>query len=698
MPTQARSKQVQSRQAQGAPVLYDVTVLKGGWDQITPTLALAPSYLKDVSNFEVAPVGGGGYSRIAGYERYDGRPSPSKAFYTLLQIISFENTPTLGQTLTGQTSGATGVIVALGPNYLILTKIVGSFTTSEVVKVGATTIGTTTPTTTTITPLLNAQYIQAAADNYRLDIGQVPGSGPVRGVFGYTKAGVDHVYAFRNNVGGTAKLLYEDSAAGWVLVPFFNEISFTAGGAGVPADESTLQQGGVTATIKRVVWQSGSWTGSTAAGRFIITNPVGGNFAAGAATAGGVAVTLSGAQTVIALSPGGKLSADLANFSGQANTIRVYGCDGVQRGFEFDGTTYVPITTGTTPDIPSRVKAHQNQLFFAFRSSAIHSGPGAPYKWTAADGSSEIAVGDTVTDFMTQPGSQTTAALSIVTISNTHMLYGTGVANWNRVPFNTGIGGIERTAQQLNQSYWMDAPGVVNLYTTLNYGNFLQSTMTNNIKTFILEKNEKVADSTICRQKSSYRIFFNDTTALYMTVVNGKYFGSTRVEFADSMFMVWEGRRKNGFEVIYAAAENSGYVYQMEVGSSFDGAVINAFITLNWNFMKSPRLHKRYRRASIEVQGNFYAELSFGYALGYNSTEVPQPTTVTYPTNFSAPVWDSFVWDSFTWDGNTLSPTEVRVSGTAENIQTIVRSGTNYIHPYTLNSIIYHYSFRRGIR
>jgi hypothetical protein len=50
------------------------------------------------------------------------------------------------------------------------------------------------------------------------------------------------------------------------------------------------------------------------------------------------------------------------------------------------------------------------------------------------------------------------------------------------------------------------------------------------------------------------------------------------------------------------------------------------------------------------------------------------------------------------WDGVTLAPTECEMQGTGENVQIVLASSTNYIAPFTLNSIICHYSPRRGLR
>lgn len=679
-----------------APVLYDTVYMRGGWDTQTPTLELYPGAVRDVQNFEVTPNPAGGYARIAGYERYDGRPSPTDATFGLVQLASFTNVPTVGQTLAGFTSGATGVIIALTSTYIIVTKITGAFLDTEVVKVGGTTIGTAVPNTTTLSSLLTAQYTQLAADNYRADITTVPGTGPVRGVVSAAFGGVDIVYAFRDTGGNC--LLYKSSGSGWVNVPYYNEVSFS-NAASVIADGLTLTQGGVTATIKRVVLQTGSWTSGVNTGRFIITNPSGGNFAGGAATVGAIAVTLGGIQTAITMTTGGKFQFVVDNLSGQSTTRRIYGCDNVNRGFEFDGDTLVPIVTGANPDAPTNVAIHALQLFFSFGSSVIHSGPGTPYVWTAVGGSSELACGDTVVSLLVQPGGVSNATLAIITFTDTKMLYGTGVANWNLVSTRRGIGGIQYSGQILNVAYWMNGAGVFDLRTTLEYGNFKQASVTNMIQDYIVAQRAKVAYSALNRTKNQYRVLFTDSNALLATIVNGKLIGVMKAVYAHSMNCAWSSSTLQQEERVFYGATTTGYVYRVDRGSSFDGSVIDAYIVFNWNSQKTPRLHKRYRRAAVEMQGNFYANFSFGFALGYNTIEIIQPPAVSYDSGFvGLPLWDSAIWDAFSWDGVTLKPADVQMTGTAENVQVTIRSGTNYIQPFTINSLIIHYSLRRGVR
>lgn len=670
-------------------VKFDLIHLKGGWDQKTPTLDLPSGYCKEALNFECSVTGG--YSRIAGYERYDGQAKPSDAVFKTISVVSFATVPTVGTTVSGATSGATGVVIATAADYIVITKTTGTFSTSEVIMNGLTVVGTAKIPTTGVSIQNAAIYTGLAADQYRANITAVPGSGPTIGCTLFN----DVVYALRANVGGTAVDLYKSTVAGWVQVPFFNELSFTAGTT-APADGATITQGAVTATIRRVMRQSGAWTGS-AAGRFIVTNPVGGNFVAGAATIGATTVTLSGVQTAITMAPGGKMEWAEGNFAGGVSTARIYGCDSVNRAFEFDGITLAPIVTGTTPDAPKHISVHKNYLFISVQSALVFSAPGLPYDWTALSGAGVIGVGQNITGLCVLPGAQTTATLLVTSRENTFMLYGIGAASWNLVTFNTGAGALDYTIQNMAQTYWMDDRGVVSLQTSLNYGNFDQSTLTANINKFIEEKRTRVTYSTLDRRRSQYRVFFNDGTGLYLTSVNGQVMGSMPVYFPNPVYMADERKYSDGSEASFFCSTN-GFVYQMDKGTSFDGVAIDAYITLNYNSSGSARIRKRYRKCALEMSSNGFCQVSFGYLLGYSSTSISQALPVSYSTDVQVMQWDNFTWDNFTWDGRTLSPTECEMTGTAENVAIVFRSSTPYYQQFTINSAIVHYSMRRAMR
>lgn len=704
----------------GAGTTSQGTSFPGGLDLTTPSLRLQPGALRDVQNFEVGQFGG--YTRITGYERVDGHPAPSSATYIIVQIrggggdftddftddfttgpfsSAFAIVPSVGDEVTQAVSGATGTIAALvtGPvAYLVLTNVAGAFDQTNDLLVGADVIGAAGPQTVSLSALEMAIYAAAAADIYRADIAAPPGEGPILGVVGMEFAGVDNLYAFRANVGETSAVLWKATPAGWVLVPYYNLIAFTDGGGAVALDGDILTQGGVTATIKRVMWQAGAWTG-TADGRFVITDPAGGSFIAGAATTtSGATVTLSGAEVPITRAAGGRHFFEKCNFSGQLITLRIYGCDGVNPAFEFDGDTLAPIETGLSPDRPVQICFHKNILFLAQDASLIYSAAGNPFKWSAIEGGGEIATGDTITGMITLPGSQTSATLGVFMRGSTAFLYGTDPTTFNFVTFNTGSGAALGSVQNLFDTFFLDDTGVVTLKTSLNYGNFLPTTLTKNILPFISRQRGKLAASSVDRERSQYRAFFNDGYALYLTILNQQYLGAGLALYPDIITCTDTTHLVTGSEATYAGAQN-GMVYRLDVGPSFDGAAISAYIVTAWDAVRSPRILKRFRAASIEVMGQSFASIQYGYQMGYNNDQIPQLQSRPVEINLgSAPHWDSFTWDAFIWDGTGLIPSNVDETGTAENIRVTIASDTNYIESYTVNSIIHHYSMRRGMR
>lgn len=675
------------------PVKYDLIQLAGGLDQVTPTLSLPPGYARRAANFECSITGG--YTRIAGYERFDGRPNPSDAKYSIL-ICSLTSAPVVGDTVNGATSAATGKVIAVSGSDVAITRESGTFAVGENLRVGVTVIGTITSSGGLASSgLLDATYLHLAANDYRADIAAVPGSGSICGVAYYK--GV--VYAWRNNVGGTAMAIYKSTGSGWSAVTLGKQLRFTQGTSqindGVTVTGATS---GATGVVARVVVQSGTWAAGDAAGLLILSSTTGTFTAAENLTVSAVArAKASGAATQITLLPDGRVETTIANFGGGSSNQKLYGCDGVNPAFEFDGTTYVPIETTMPVDTPKHVCVHKQSLFLSFGSSLQFSAIGDPYQWSPVLGAGELAMNAEITNLLVLPGDQSSGALGVYTRSDTSVLYGTSTANFALATFNTGTGAIAYTAQNLDQAYVLDDRGVITLGTSLNFGNFTPAALTMNIRPFIQVRRNLATASMVNREKGQYRVFFSDGNALYMTLRNGKLMGSMPVQFTNPVTCCVEGETPDGTETAFFGSTN-GFVYRLDAGTSFDGEPIAANINLVFNSTRSPRLLKRYRKASLELTGDSYAEISVGYDLGYRTTEIDQPQDAGYSNDLRAGYWDGFEWDNFVWDGAELSPTELQLNGTAENLSLRVSSVSEILAPFTVNSVIVHYTPRRGIR
>ena len=230
---------------------------------------------------------------------------------------------------------------------------------------------------------------------------------------------------------------------------------------------------------------------------------------------------------------------------------------------------------------------------------------------------------------VTLPGDQTTATMAVFMRGDTAMLYGSSPDDFNFVVFNTGVGALKYTAQNLFDTMFLDHLGVVSFRATLNFGNFAASTLTKNILPFITRERNKTTASLVNRERAQYRLFFSDGYGLYLTIINQQYLGAIPVLFPNPVFVSDNvDAVDNSATSYFGSSDGQGYVYQLDRGTSFDGEDIYAYIVTAWDFEKSPRVLKRFRAASIEVQGDGYAEISYGYSLAYSNPQTEQPQAI----------------------------------------------------------------------
>jgi hypothetical protein len=463
-------------------------------------------------------------------------------------------------------------------------------------------------------------------------------------------------------------------------------------------DTITGATSGATAVLTRVALESGTFAGGTAAGTLVFASQTG-TFQAENLNVGANlnVATIAGNSSAITLLPDGRFEFVIANFTGSTNTKRVYWCDGVNRAHEFDGTVTVPINTGMTTDTPTHIAGFMYHLFLSFNASVQHSGTGFPYQWTIITGAAELAVGDNVTGFAVQPSSSTAGTMAIFTKGRTSLLYGTSSSDWQLITQKDEIGAFAYTIQSLAQTMFLDFQGVTDLATSQRFGNFVYAVHTNRIKSTLAGWKTTAIASTISRDLAQYRLFFTNNYGLYITMAGEQVFGIMPVLFAHTVRCAFSGAKNDGTEVAFFGGDD-GYVFEMDKGTSFDGENIEAFVYLPYNFSRGPRTLKRYRGGALEISGTNYAAFSFGYSLGYGSTDIIQPDSVTVVSNLLAALWDSMVWDAAVWDGVTLSPSTIEIEGEAENLSIAVVSSGDYYEPFTITGGVVNHTPRRQMR
>ena len=114
--------------------------LVGGLDAESAQLTLRPGVVIGGLNYESSALEG--YERIGGFERFDGRPRPSDAAFRVFVCDAGFSGVAAGQTINGETSGATAKVLALrGSTQLVVTRIAGSWQFGENVRVGVAVAG-----------------------------------------------------------------------------------------------------------------------------------------------------------------------------------------------------------------------------------------------------------------------------------------------------------------------------------------------------------------------------------------------------------------------------------------------------------------------------------------------------------------------------------------------------------------------------
>ena len=676
--------------------------LRGGLDLVTPAIALPAGRMIGGSNY--VPVDTG-YQRIGGYERFDGRPTPSAASYWVLNFDAGTAGVLETETVTGGTSGATGIalidaVLESGTyagndadGYLVLTAVSGTFQTNEALTSAsgsATSDGTATEKGAS-NDTDDDTWLQDAIETARGNIAAAAGSGNALGVWSYNGT----KYTFRNNAGGTAAVMFKATTAGWVAQDLGETLDFTSGGTYVIAEEDSIEgeTGGATATVKRVIIDSGAFADGDAAGRLIIYSQVGAFQAETIKVGANLNVaSIAADSNENTLAASGRFEFVNHNFGGHAGSEKMYGCDGVSKAFEWDGSVFVPIITGMTADTPIHIAAHTNHLFLAFSGGSLqHSGTGTPYFWSVITGASELGLGEEITALVAGYAQ----TLVVFGRNKVKSLYGHDVTDWVLQDISNDSGGVEWTVQIIGDPIYLDDIGLRSLKTTQAFGDFRLGTLSALVEPVFRAKRAAgvtAVASIRVRSKDQYRLFFSDNTGVVL------YLGRKQpelgiFEYDDAIECVCSSEDSSGDEEIFFGSDD-GFVYQIDSGDSFDAAAVTSFARLPFAHIGAPTQNKRYHKVTLELDAEPGTTLSLIAEFSYGDATQPAAPEQEFDVQGGGGFWDEDNWDSFYWDAAEEGTAEAYIGGIGKNVSIAVRSTETYSTPHTLHGLTIHFSDR----
>lgn len=682
-------------------------VLAGGLDMVSPAIRTPPGRMIGGLNYEPDE---GGYARIHGFERMDGRPAPSAASYWTLAFDGGSTQIEAGDVVTGGTSGATGIalydVEPTAGSYgggdaagtIILTQVNGTFQDNEALEVSATPVAVADGVAVergADNDTDDTTWVRAAVTYARSQIAAVPGSGPVRGVWLFR----GDRYAVRDNVDGTAGVLHKATPTGWQAQSFGRSLAFTSGGTTPIAEGDTITgaTSTATATVERVIVTSGTWAGGDAAGRLILSGQLGAfgaeNLDVGAATN---LATIGGNSAAITLPPGGRYDVTVHNFYGDPAKERLYMANGVGPACDWDGEVLVPILTTETVDTPSRVVAHKSHLWLTFPGGTLkNSSIGEPYAWAVSTGSGTHYFGQEITGLL----SDVLGVLVVFGRNRIAALYGSDINDFDLRPLADDAGAVAWTAQRLGRPLYVDDAGVRDMSATQAYGDFRMGAVTQAIQPYFREKAAAgvlPVASLRCRARDQYRLYYADGTGV--TVYMGrKYPEVGLIELGVAVECCCSGEDATGSEVMLLGSDD-GMVYQLDSGTSFDGEAVTAYCRLAFNAVGQPDVRKRFHQVVVEVDADTATALGLTAEFSYADPETAPAQEQQFVVRGGGGVWDEAIWDRFFWSSPIRGEASARISGAGRNLSVTVISSAIWERPHVLHGVRLLYTLRRQSR
>ena len=673
--------------------------LQGGFNITTPALSTPFGDLVQGFNYECDQDGG--YAWVKGYEALDGAPTVlvNGDFYTDDDWVfgtGWAHEADL-QELTGTAASGNStkaIAIISGQTYRMRTIIRGYVSGSVKIQSG------TKNATYSSDGEHEFEFVADAATDLEIIptaftgiiesvhiMPIVPGEGHILGVCEYNAV----YYAIRNAVGGLSAEMYKSSVTGWTLVDLGAYVKFNLGTvAFTNGDTLTDSITGATGIIEDYYVISGAFTSNDAAGYIAISGRTG-NFVSGNAITDGSggAGTLSASHVDVSFNPDGRYEFVVDNLYGDAGKKAMYFVNGEGDAWQFVNDGTLPLEHGAAGN-PVHIGQYNNHIFVGFDEGAsLFSETGKALGWDGVLTAGQYDHGDQVNGYKTLP-----QALLILCQTNTYILYGTSISNFDLQTFEDESGGVKYSIQTIFSTYFVNPAGLVNLSAVQDQGNFKDSAISKKVRTYLNSRIEHLVCSTVNRDKSQIRLFFDDETALYFSFVERKLIGiSLPVLLKDQPKCMYNGSDSNKKEITIFGADN-GLVFEMEQGNRFNGHKIASLAKLAYCHFGSPSHKHRVRKADLYITASSWVKLKISIDYNYGSLNRSSMSVIDIEKYSGVAQWDVSKWDQFLWDSTGDPRIEIPLEGSGIACSMTIYNEGLVQDDHRLDTLNYHYSNR----
>jgi len=388
------------------------------------------------------------------------------------------------------------------------------------------------------------------------------------------------------------------------------------------------------------------------------------------------------------------------NFDGNEKLFIV---DGSGKPFIFDGNAgTLTQLTSLSADFSGCDFAieFKNHLFVANGENLFFSAPYEDDDFSIANGGGLINIGDAITDLIV-------FREQLIVFSETKIkrVAGNSIADFALSAISEDLGAIQPdTAKEVGGDVVFLGPdGIRTLAATDRIGDFNLAVLSKPIQSEVTNfvDNSSSFASIVIRNKSQYRLLgyatgIQDSGALGIlgTQLAENTFGWAETRGINAK--VAYGEYSGNDEYIFFANDN-GYVYRLEQGSSFDGENIVANFNSPFLPLQDPRIRKTFYKAYLYTDPTGSVSVSFRLALDFDriNTGLVQPDSITLENNtsnffrFGSPtaVYGTATFGSGTFDN--ILETQVIGSGYNASVQ-ITADNDNPV--FSLDSLVLEYS------
>ncbi len=649
--------------------------LFGGLDLVSPHTAIKPGRLIACNNFE-AISGRAGYSRPDGFERCTDDILPSETKWYSLDISSISGNVAENDVFVNGTFD----IVSLQDISVSSGRFV--FASMSEPQTGMYSLGGVSFNVDSVVSDLSGYSVEQirsftdkAIESTRSRIPLIPGAGQANGVF--RLKGINYVFR-----GGT---LYKGEKFSWSAIQMQDILQFKEGTVKFTVGD-TVTDGTATGIITSVTLQKGAWNASLPAvdqaQGYMTIKSVSGSFTAELSLSDGHtgAAKVDSANYTYTLPAGGKYECVIYNFTNIESKTTCYGVSGVGEAFEFDGENYIPIFVPDATTHPYHVLIHQDRLHLAFPGGErVYSVSGQPRVFNPLLGSGVHSSGDEIVGMMTIHGN---ASITLCRGSK-WLLLGDGVysddtstRNWSYYEHDSNLGADEWSLSGKDYPIFVNGSDIYLFVSTNTSGSYRSVPVGGDVEPILPSKNGDIVGSVYNIEKSQYRVFFENGVILYMAMSGTKVSGITRMTLPEKPVNIFSVRESGKDITLFVS--DSGYLYRMDSGNSFDSSFIEGSLRLPFYHYGNPRIEKTFNQLTVELDApvlltnNTEITITTNHNYGNPATPRPIAETVSDIAGGGGLYDNNYGYGNFVWSEAVVTEIYAYLDGYGSNMSILI--------------------------